>query len=578
MCIPLKCVSRKICSSGGNGHVNAFRFPLDYPQVIIMANILASIKAQVETQMREDHFEQVATRIPRKPVTLKTNFPVELVWSGPLKTRTQEMKTKRHFYRWTVDAYTNLVADTEAVITLEVWRHLAKLERHLMTLGELHLLRVLWDGEPIEVSVVALFGGEEARDEHPSILEVGAGLRGFTVGTYPLNLLKVLNKEEVEGVCLTKRFLFHLLGIQEILGTMTVEEFAGYYTATDIRNLISYVGIGQSVTRPTVAEAKLDDIVIVGPKRKEGIKTTEKVELEEDRSRKRKSDGSLKSRSLSEDSPRSSKSGEEERRGTRRALLFEEGSKESKEMWEKIGTNNNKEGEAKSPRTLRAKAALMGQFSWGSFLPHEFPAAARYAKRMGITTNPPPPPPPGPSSSGSRNAKPTTSTPALDDTIDDGEDSSTDTLDLPTPVPAVEDDELPPLVTLDDSGDCTMQSMASGTSCGSPRAELSGRETGEDDLLLQDSSEEKIEWSPFLSKAGAPVVDVSSSESSTNSSLDGSGMKREPSVIIIEQNSVVDASQEKAEDADESVKIIGEKEKPGRDKDTAEKDDKEDEF
>ena len=134
-----------------------------------MSNVLATIKAQVETQMREDHYEQAATRFPRKPVTMKTNFPVELVWTGPLKTRSQEMRTKRHFYRWTVDAVTNLVSDAEAVITLEVWRHLAKLERHLMTLGELHLLRVLWDGEPIEVAVVALFGGEEARDEHPSI-------------------------------------------------------------------------------------------------------------------------------------------------------------------------------------------------------------------------------------------------------------------------------------------------------------------------------------------------------------------------------------------------------------------------
>ena len=42
-------------------------------------------------------------------------------------------------------------------------------------------------------------------------------------------------------------------------------------------------------------------------------------------------------------------------------------------------------------------------------------------------------------------------------------------------------------------------------------------------------------------------------------------MKREPSVVIIEQNSQVTDKSTVTEDADESVKIIGEKEKSGRD-------------
>ena len=64
------------------------------------------------------------------------------------------------------------------------------------------------------------------------------------------------------------------------------------------------------------------------------------------------------------------------------------------------------------------------------------------------------------------------------------------------------------------------------------------------------------------------MVDVSSSsssESSANTSPDGSGMKREPSVVIIEQRSQVTNKGQETEDADESVKIIEEKEKFGQD-------------
>ena len=566
-----------------------------------MANFIEEIRNQVEREMEENHYEQLATRMPRRPVTLKTSFPVDLVWTGPLKTRTAEMKTKNQFYRFTVDPLSVLGEDPEAIITLEVWRHLTKVERHLSTLGELHYLRIQWDGEPIEIAIVALNGGEEARDAHPSILEVGSGLRGFTVGSYPLNLLKVLNNEVISGVSLSKRFLFHVIGIQEILGTMTVEEFSRYYKACDIRNLINFVTIGQHVRRPSIAEAKLNDITIVGRHvgRHRGVSEQRRSEAEVARSRKRKQqDGGKTQRSLSEESPRSSCSAGE-KRVTRRALLFEEGSEESRKMWEQIGANNNKEGVKESKEALRAQAAMMGQFSWGSFKPNEFPAAARYAKRMGITTNPPPPPPPVPSGSGSAKSAPTHPADGKKEAKvinidlvpkDEESDDDSENLDLPLPVPAVSsEDELPPLITLDDSSDVTMQSIETGTSGGSPRAELSRNGFSADDALLQESgSDDSIAWSPFLSKPGGTVVDVSSSSnSSSNSTPEGDKLTREPSVVILEQGqgavaAPLNIAQEMEEavanqsiqvitpprkeevedgDKDESVRIVGEKEK-----------------
>ena len=227
-------------------------------------NKWAQIKRDVEETMKRDRMQVRASTAPIGENGMRTGFPVNEVTTASLKVQTIKMRADRTRYRFVPDPWIDVHEDVEASVTLQLWRELQGLHHHVETVGELHMFNFRWNGVSLQIPVISLHGGEEARDQHPSTIQVKGDRRGLTSGNYPCNLMRVMGYAPVEGVSLVKRYVFYLTGARELIKDMSLDEFVGVYQDGErLKSLINFLGGGRRWIRPTLSEAKLDDFELI---------------------------------------------------------------------------------------------------------------------------------------------------------------------------------------------------------------------------------------------------------------------------------------------------------------------------
>ena len=159
-------------------------------------------------KLRRERAEEEANRLPRSQVGLRSVFPAREMRRGSLDFRTIDMKVDNLWYRLVLDHLRDPHDDQEGAITLEVWRETPRLHRQVAVVGELHRLLLSWDGTIIDVSIISIPGSEKALDKHPAVFEVGTRRKAFTSNSFPMDVMRLMGREAVTGVDLSKRFLF----------------------------------------------------------------------------------------------------------------------------------------------------------------------------------------------------------------------------------------------------------------------------------------------------------------------------------------------------------------------------------
>ena len=501
------------------------------------------IVKSVETKMRSDQMETEANCGPRQRRGMTTSFPVRELTLRSLEEQTSEMKTKSQKYRLTIDPWFQYGVDLEAMISVEIWQELQKVHRHVSTVGELHQLLLIWGDVVIDLAVISISGGQEELKKHPTFLKINSKKTAVTAASFPVNLMRIMGGEEVEGPTLHQRFLYYTLAAREVVGDITLHQFIQQFTGTDINALIRYLGSGNGpccAKRPSIEQAGFNTVTLKGASRtifddsplatineaREGGKKR-RVEGAEARGEASKVKPEPTQRRLFEDSDAT------------------EGNVENGFQEDFSAINNNMEtNEEKEQRKVQEKARflLKGGWDWSLFSPEEYHIAIPMARRRGI---------------------------------------------LSLPADLMENLDRVNYVLVDENGQVQNTSgqaledpdvsMRTETSNKSPRAELSLNtcSTSEEQLLgesgegesmertvdltesTESSGSETIEFSPFLAKPSLMVVNVSSSSSSGGEGGDSS-KNGEPSLTIQDEEEEEASHQEEENKEDDSVIFDGE--------------------
>lgn len=152
-----------------------------------------------------------------------------------------------------------------ASVTLQVWRELEGLHRHVSTVGELHRMALRWKGQVVEIPVISIYGEDSERAKHPTVLQVGRedGHTGVMACDFAVDQMRVLGNHPVEGISLQMRFLYYTLGAKAIIKDKTLEQFVESYNADQVLALYCQVSMGTSWARPTLQEAGLHDFKLI---------------------------------------------------------------------------------------------------------------------------------------------------------------------------------------------------------------------------------------------------------------------------------------------------------------------------
>ena len=223
-----------------------------------MANAWDDVMRKVEEDFARDKMALKANKGPVKITGMRTSFPIQEVRRWPLDTVTLHMRADKTRYRWVVSPWVDQ-GNPEAAVTLQVWREIEGLHRHVSTVGELHRMALKWKGQLVEIPVISIFGEDSERAKHPSVLQVGIeeGHTGVTASEVAVDQMRVLGNHPVEGISLMMRFLYYTLGARAIIKDMTLEKFVETYSAEEVRALYCTISSGNSWARPSLREAKL---------------------------------------------------------------------------------------------------------------------------------------------------------------------------------------------------------------------------------------------------------------------------------------------------------------------------------
>ena len=470
-----------------------------------MSQAWNDILKTVEKKMRADRFETSANCDPRSRKGMVTTFPVRELTLRSLEEQTSAMKSLSYKYRLTIDPWHQFGVDLEAMVSLEIWQELQRIHRHVATIGELHNMLLMWEDVVVELAVLALHGGQEALKDHPAFLKINAKRIAVTSAAFPVNLLRVMGREDVEGPTLHQRFLYYTLATREVVGDLSVDQFVAQYNGTDINALLRYYASGNTdswVRRPSIEQAGFNNIVLRGASR--NIFDDSPIATAcggEERRRKRTSEEG--------EQPRGEASRGEASKAKSPIIkrLFEEtearGNAEDDVDVESVATNNNATDEERERKKVEEKARflLRGGWDWSLFSPAEYHIAIPMARRRGIFSNPP-------------------------DLMENLDHIHHVVVDARGNVLSVDgQSQGQGLVGLVDNDESMRTVDSSNSDPVSPRAELSLNTcaTAEEQLLLDNpeatvdltgSSEESLStltFSPFLAKPPKVVVNVSSS-------------------------------------------------------------------
>ena len=211
--------------------------------------------------------ERLALKANKGPVTItgmRTSFPIQEVRRWPLDTVTLQMRAAKTRYRWVVSPWVDQ-GDPEAAVTLQVWRELEGLHRHVSTVGELHKMSLRWKGQLVEIPVISILGEDTERAKHPTVFQVGRedGHTGVTASECAVDTMRVLGNHPVEGISLQMRFLYYTLGAKSIIKDKSLEQFVENYSADEVLALYCAVSTGTTWTRPSIQEAGLHNFKLI---------------------------------------------------------------------------------------------------------------------------------------------------------------------------------------------------------------------------------------------------------------------------------------------------------------------------
>ena len=223
-----------------------------------MSDAWDDVMRKVEEDFAREKMALKANKGPVRITGMRTSFPIQEVRRWPLDTVTLQMRADKTRYRWVVSPWVDQ-GDPEAAVTLQVWREIEGLHRHVSTVGELHRMALRWKGQLVEIPVISIYGEDSERAKHPSVLQVGReeGHTGVTASEVAVDQMRVLGNHPVEGISLMMRFLYYTLGARSVIKDMTLEKFVETYSAEEVRALYCTISGGSSWARPSLREAKL---------------------------------------------------------------------------------------------------------------------------------------------------------------------------------------------------------------------------------------------------------------------------------------------------------------------------------
>ena len=229
----------------------------DMPRQQKLAFYAAKIKA-VKTSEREARAMDATYQLRMETRKFIKVMPdLDLVAKYPLRERTEEMKEKRHWYRYKIPT-----EPEDFEVTLQLWDEPEWTERTvLMDVGDLYKLTLdVPSGGEVKLYVL-VESGESRRAEtsnlHFSVYDVGDAEKAYTIPSegWETYLLYREDNWRTRKEC-DARMLFLALGDKDQLGEMTLSDFKELEMGS-IKALKDNMVPGTIYRRPTTDEAML---------------------------------------------------------------------------------------------------------------------------------------------------------------------------------------------------------------------------------------------------------------------------------------------------------------------------------
>ena len=358
-----------------------------------MSQVWEQMKKEVAMKLRRERAEVDANKIPKAVMGLRSVFPVKERLMGSMEFRTIDMKLDSTWYRLVLDRMRDNPHDQEGVLTLQLWRESPCLHRQVAVIGEIHRFIVSWDGVIVDLNVVSVPGEEHNLMKYPSVFKVGPKRKAFTINSFPVDLLRLMGREQVVGIPIAKRFIFMVLGAKEVVGQTTVENFVSCHSGRDILNLLNYLEVGAQFTRPTVEEAGLENLEIQGQSQAQGQQMPPPPGPPGPRVVRHDVDVTNNGRKKGEAAARQQRTNTAKAaadvRITRRSLWTENSARAATSEEEDAESSGSVQEEDSPNRTrTRAVFTLNGGRDWRNFQPKDYKFAIRRRRQLGDNSLP----------------------------------------------------------------------------------------------------------------------------------------------------------------------------------------------